>query len=149
MAYVAQQVKVPAGEWSGYDWQGKTIRHHRTEIRGAFGFRESTEGDQDKLAEWLAMELCSVELSRERLAAAVVARCRNDRMEPPAPGQVGRLVGRAVKTAALTRVTLAKNRSVGLYSGSRGCGCLKLASRSECARTAFTMNPRGNATRPL
>jgi TnpA family transposase len=97
VAYVAQQVKVPAGEWSGYDWQGKTSRRHRMEIRGVFGFRESTEGDQEKLAEWLATELCSVELSRERLAAAVVARCRNDRMEPPAPGQVGRLVGKAVK----------------------------------------------------
>jgi hypothetical protein len=38
-----------------------------------------------------------VELSRDRLVAAVVARCRNDRIEPPAPGQVRRLVGRAVK----------------------------------------------------
>jgi hypothetical protein len=38
-----------------------------------------------------------VELSRDRLAAAVVARCRNDLIEPPAPGQVRRLVGKAVK----------------------------------------------------
>lgn len=38
-----------------------------------------------------------MELSRGRLAAAVVARCRNDHIEPPAPGQVGRLVGKAVK----------------------------------------------------
>lgn len=49
------------------------------------------------LAEWLAAELCPVELSRERLASAVVARCRNDHIEPPGPGQVGRLVGEAVK----------------------------------------------------
>ncbi|MFF6862369.1 hypothetical protein [Streptomyces ardesiacus] len=36
-----------------------------------------------------------MELSRERLVAAVVARCRNDRIEPPAPAKVDRLVGRA------------------------------------------------------
>ncbi|BBJ37580.1 hypothetical protein SSPO_002980 [Streptomyces antimycoticus] len=97
VAYVAQQVKVPAEEWAAYDWQGRAITRHRTEIRAAFGFRAGTEEDQERLAEWLAAELCPVELSRERLMAAVVARSRNDHIEPPAPAKVQRLVGRAVK----------------------------------------------------
>lgn len=84
--YLAQQVKVPAGAWADYDWQGDRIKRHRKEIREAYGFRANTEEDQERLA----AELCPVELSRERLAAAVVARCRNDHVEPPAPGQVGR-----------------------------------------------------------
>ncbi|MFB7274056.1 DUF4158 domain-containing protein [Streptomyces sp. NPDC056244] len=79
VAYVAQQVKVPAEEWAAYDWAGRAIKRHRVEIRGAFGFRECTEEDQAQLAEWLAVELCGVELSRDRLAEAVVARCRKDR----------------------------------------------------------------------
>ncbi|MFI9352509.1 DUF4158 domain-containing protein [Streptomyces lydicus] len=91
VAYVAQQVKVPAEEWAAYDWGGRTIKRHRMEIREGFGFRENSEDDQATLAEWLSTELCPVELSRERLAEAVVARCRNDRIEPPAPGQVRRL----------------------------------------------------------
>lgn len=95
--YVAQQVKVPAEAWAAYDWQGKTVQRHRGEIRAAYGFRAITEEDRERLAEWLAAELCPVELSRDRLAAAVVARCRNDHVEPPAPGQVGRLVGKAVR----------------------------------------------------
>ncbi|MEV4116235.1 Tn3 family transposase [Nonomuraea sp. NPDC049695] len=95
--YVAQQVKVPAGAWAEYDWQSKAIQRHRGEIRAAYGFRANTEEDQDRLAAWLATELCPVELSRDRLAAAVVARCRNDHVEPPAPGQVRWLVGKAVK----------------------------------------------------
>ena len=98
VSYVAQQVKVPAEEWATYDWSGRAIKRHRMEIRGAFGFRECTEEDQGQLAEWLAVELCGVELNRERLAEAVVARCRKDRLEPPAPGQIARLVGRAVST---------------------------------------------------
>ncbi|MFD8827280.1 DUF4158 domain-containing protein [Streptomyces sp. NPDC059605] len=98
VAYVAQQVKVPAEEWVAYDWAGRAIKRHRVEIRGAFGFRECTEGDQAQLAEWLAVELCGVKLSRDRLAGAVVARCRKDRLEPPTPGRITRLVGSAVNT---------------------------------------------------
>ncbi|WP_405985697.1 Tn3 family transposase [Streptomyces sp. NBC_00872] len=94
--YVAQQVKVPAEAWADYNWESKAIQRHRVEIRAASGFRANTEEDQERLAEWLAAELCPVELSRERLASAVVARCRNDHIEPPTPGQVGRLVGKAV-----------------------------------------------------
>ncbi|GAA3305801.1 hypothetical protein GCM10020295_60490 [Streptomyces cinereospinus] len=97
MEYVAQQVKVPAEAWADYDWQSKAIQRHRGEIRAAYGFRANTEEDQDRLAAWLATELCPVELSRDRLAAAVVARCRNDHIEPLAPGQVRRLVGKAIK----------------------------------------------------
>ncbi|GAA2271539.1 hypothetical protein GCM10010430_66750 [Kitasatospora cystarginea] len=93
VAYVAQQVKVPVEEWVSYDWQGKAIQRHRGEIRDAFGFRAGTEEDQERLAEWLTAELCPVELSRDRLAEAVVARCRNDLIEPPAPGQIRRLKG--------------------------------------------------------
>ncbi|SFO06956.1 Transposase and inactivated derivatives, TnpA family [Streptomyces sp. cf124] len=98
VSYVAQQVKVPAEEWAAYDWSGRAIKRHRTEIRGAFGFRECTKEDQAQLAEWLAVELCGVELNRDRLAEAVVARCRNDRLEPPTPGRIARLVGSAVST---------------------------------------------------
>lgn len=64
--------------------------------RSAFGFRECTTDDQARLSEWPADELCGVELNRDRLAQAVVARCRNERPEPPAPAKVARLVASAV-----------------------------------------------------
>ncbi|MYQ40726.1 DUF4158 domain-containing protein [Streptomyces sp. SID4921] len=54
VSYVAQQVKVPAEDWAAYEWSGRAIKRHRTEIRGAFGFRECTKEDQAQLAEWLA-----------------------------------------------------------------------------------------------
>ncbi|MGW2586639.1 Tn3 family transposase [Streptomyces virginiae] len=97
VAYVAQQVKVAAEEWAAYDWQGRAATRHRAEIREAFGFRESTEQDQENLAEWLSAELCGVEMSWDRLAEAVVARCRNDHIEPPAPAKVRRLVAKATR----------------------------------------------------
>lgn len=80
VGYAAQQVEVQADQWAAYDWQGDRIKRHRKEIRKAFGFRAGTEEDQ----EWLTAEMCGVELSRDRLAeAVVVARCRNDFVEPP------------------------------------------------------------------
>ncbi|MEV8554725.1 DUF4158 domain-containing protein [Streptomyces glaucescens] len=57
VAYVAQQVEVPAEDWAAYDWAWRAIKRHRVEIRGAFDFRESTEQDQAQLAEWLVVEL--------------------------------------------------------------------------------------------
>lgn len=40
------------GEFESYDWFGRAIKRHRVQIRQAFGFREFTLGDEDKLADW-------------------------------------------------------------------------------------------------
>jgi len=93
--YVAELVKVKADALASCGWSGRTIKYHRTQIREALGFRVCTEGDQDKLAVWLADEVCPGELNRDRLREAVLARCRADRIEPPSPGQVARVVGSA------------------------------------------------------
>jgi Tn3 transposase DDE domain len=51
--------------------------------------------DEDGLAVWLSTDMCPVETSRDRLRAALLARCRELRIEPPAPGQVERVLGEA------------------------------------------------------
>ncbi|MCM2393226.1 hypothetical protein [Streptomyces albipurpureus] len=33
--YMAQRVRVPAGAWMDYGWQGDRVRRHRKEIREA------------------------------------------------------------------------------------------------------------------
>ena len=81
--FVARQVGVAAEEFASYDWSGRTIKNHRAQIREINQFREPTVGDEDKLAGWLAGELCPVELNRDRLRLALLARCREDRIEPP------------------------------------------------------------------
>ncbi|MGH9021706.1 MAG: DUF4158 domain-containing protein, partial [Acidimicrobiia bacterium] len=93
--YLAQQVKVPTEQFAGYDWSGRAIKYHRAQIRQALGFREATVGDEVKLAAWLAEQVCPVELSEDRLREALVARCRAERMEPPASSRLDRVVGTA------------------------------------------------------
>jgi hypothetical protein len=56
--FVSGQVKVDAAAFAGYSWSGRTAEYHRAQIRAALGFREPTVGDEDKLADWLAAELC-------------------------------------------------------------------------------------------
>lgn len=47
---MAQQVKVPAEEFTAYDWADWAIKRHRMEVGAAFGFRECTDGHADRHA---------------------------------------------------------------------------------------------------
>jgi TnpA family transposase len=93
--YVAGQVKVDAALFTEYDWSGRSIKYHRAQIRQHLGFRECTVGDEDKLAAWMAAEVCPVELSEDRLRQALLARCRAERVEPPGTSRVERVLGAA------------------------------------------------------
>ena len=93
VAYVARQVQVPAGQVATYDWLGRSITYHRSQIREAFGFREATREDEIRLIAWLADEVCPVELNDERVREALWARCRLERIEPP--GRADRIIGAA------------------------------------------------------
>jgi hypothetical protein len=57
------------------------------------GFREPTRADEERLTEWLAAEICPVEMTGEGLKTALWARCRVERIEPP--GRTERIVGSA------------------------------------------------------
>ena len=88
VAYVAEQVGVPAARFADY-WQvARAVKRHRVEIRGVFGFREATRADEETLTAWLAEEVCPVEL-----VDAVLVRCRALQIEPP--GRIERIVGSA------------------------------------------------------
>lgn len=93
VTYVAEQVRVDPAELSRYDWSGRAVERHRMQIRGAFEFRIFTRADEDKLADWLANEVCPVELRDERLREALLVRCRAERLEPP--GRIERIIGSA------------------------------------------------------
>ena len=95
MDYVAQQVKVSPEAWADYAWSGRTIKLHRSQVRRALGFREPTRADEDKLTAWLAEEVCPVELSEAGQRTALVARCRTERIEPPGPSRIERILGSA------------------------------------------------------
>lgn len=95
--YVASQVRVEPTEFVKYSLTGRTVEYHRSQIREAMGFRPATEADERRWTGWLAEELAGVELDRQRLAAAVLTRCRQEKVEPPTSGRVERVVASALR----------------------------------------------------
>jgi hypothetical protein len=93
---VARQVGVPASELAFYDWSGRTIKAHRVQIRHVLGFRECSVADADKLTEWLAANVTRVERGAERVREELLARCREERIEPPTGGRIDRIVRSAL-----------------------------------------------------
>jgi len=102
VAYVARQVGVDPAELVDYEWVGRTVEYHRAQIRRFLGFRRFGEDDEAKLAGWLADEVAPVEFVDEQLREAVLARCRVERIEPPA--RVERIIG-AARAAVADRFT--------------------------------------------
>jgi hypothetical protein len=93
--YVARQVKVEPRMLSGYRFSCRTFEYHRAQVRGAFGFRETTVADEEALSAWMAEEVCPVELREERLREALLARCRAEKLEPPGLSRIARVLGSA------------------------------------------------------
>jgi Domain of unknown function (DUF4158) len=94
--FVARQVGVEPGELGLYEWSGRTIAYHRAQIRAHLGFRECSVSDADKLTEWLSANVCVAERRQELARDEFLARCRAERIEPPAPGRVDRVVRSAL-----------------------------------------------------
>ena len=100
--YLARQVGVPAGDLGFYEWTGRSIERHRGEIRAALGFRECSVEDAEKLTGWLDEHVAEVERRPERVREALFARCRSERIEPPAGGRINRIVASALRQAEKT-----------------------------------------------
>lgn len=90
--YIARQVKVRAAELEGYGWTGRTIEYHRAQIRNHLGFRVCGVADAEKLTQWLATEVAHAERNSERVREELFKRCREERVEPPTPDRITRMV---------------------------------------------------------
>lgn len=92
VVFVAKQVGVAAEGFLQYQWRGRTIEYHRAQIRTALGFREATEQDEAALASWLTEAALAEDRGADRLKLRAYERCRALGLEPPAPGQMDRLI---------------------------------------------------------
>jgi TnpA family transposase len=91
VAHLGPQVGIPPEQWSAYDWDGRTIKYHRAEIRTLLGFREATSADSEALVTWLCAHVLPTTLRPEALLAAAYERLRDLRIEPPTRDRLDRL----------------------------------------------------------
>lgn len=108
--YLARQVKVPAADLAFYDWDGRTVEYHRAQVRKFLGFRECSVADAEKLAVWLAEEVCQAERRVERVREELLTHCREEGIEQPAPGRIGRIIGSGLRQAEKTLVAKVSGR---------------------------------------
>ncbi|MDQ4075389.1 MAG: Tn3 family transposase, partial [Chloroflexota bacterium] len=112
VAYLAKQVDVAPDLFFQYDWHGRTSSTDRSAIRAFLGFRESTSQDLQDLAAWLCEHVLAHDQHLDHLKAVVYERCRELRIEPPAPQPIERLIRSAIRsyedqfyTSVLTQLT--------------------------------------------
>lgn len=102
VAFVARQMKVPAGEFEAYAWAGSTIEYHRSQIREHLGFRVCSVQDAEKLTAWLAVSVAHAERNPDRVREELLKHCREECVEPPAADRITRMVRSALHSAEET-----------------------------------------------
>ncbi|MFI6505443.1 DUF4158 domain-containing protein [Nonomuraea typhae] len=100
--YVARAVKVPASDLAFYEWDGRTSKDHRTDIRKFTGFRDCAVEDADKAAEWLAGNVCKAERRPDRVRVALLNHLKEEQIEPPSKLRIQRIIGSALEQAEKT-----------------------------------------------
>jgi hypothetical protein len=96
--YLVRQTKVAPLSWADYDWQGRTIKYHRAEIRSLFGFREAMVEDCEGVMSWLREHLLAQERHPERILEAALQRFRALKIEPPTAGRLERMLRSTLQT---------------------------------------------------
>ena len=97
--HLARQVKVPAVEIGSYDFAGRQIKNHRREIRNRTGFRICSVADAEALAGWLAKHIAQDERRVEHVRVLLLGHCKDERIEPPTPERVARIVDSGIRQA--------------------------------------------------
>ncbi len=108
--FVARQVQIPASELESYDWTGRTVEYHRAQIREHLGFRECSVADAEKLTAYLAEHVAHKERRPEQVRVELLARCREESIEPPTPGWCDRIVAAALRAAEESLTALISSR---------------------------------------
>ena len=97
LALIAEQLELPVEAWGELDWEGRTIKRFRAEIRQHCGFREVTLADFSEFRLWLIKDVIPQEHREDRLRESLLKRCRELKIEPPALDHAGRLIQSALQ----------------------------------------------------
>jgi TnpA family transposase len=98
VVHLAKQVDVPWEKYHIYDWQGRNIKYHRSQIRSFLGFRKAAVSDAKEMANWLLEHVLGHEQDIEHLEAVVIQQFRSQRIEPPTKLRINRLIRSALRT---------------------------------------------------
>ena len=90
--YIASQVNVSSSLYLEYDWQERSSRYHREQIRQYFGFRLVQELDLQKLKNYLLSDILPQEQREEHLITVVEQYFQESKIELPSDKILLRLI---------------------------------------------------------
>lgn len=96
---LARQLEVEPEVFKDYRWQGRTFERQRAQIRRHLGFQEATVQDAEAMTAWLTEEILPKQREMSALTTALYDRCRAQRLEPPTPERIERIIRSALHTA--------------------------------------------------
>jgi hypothetical protein len=96
--YIAKQIDSSQELYAKYDWSGRSIKYHRTQIREFFGFREDTTQDAQDITDWLCKNVLYHDQEFEHIKDMVFSRLRELKIVPPTLDRIDRLIRSAVST---------------------------------------------------
>jgi TnpA family transposase len=96
IVHLSQQLGVVPEKIIPYDWEGRTIKAHRAAIRTFLGVHEATLADEEAVVEWLCKKVLTEQRQEEALIASFYTHCKDERIDPPTPDRVRRLVHTAI-----------------------------------------------------
>ncbi len=97
--YVANQLSTDPKNLKEYTWEGRTIARHRGLVRDYLGFREASVKDAEGLTAWLVETVLPSQRKMAALDEAIYDRCREEKLEPPTPDRIERIIRSALRTA--------------------------------------------------
>jgi hypothetical protein len=102
---VAKQVGVEPGVYFEEDWSERTQRLQRAQVRDHCRFHAFHAEDEAALVQWLSERVVSPNPNAEALIAASYGHLRSQRLEPPGPDRLRRLLSAAVERRKQRLVT--------------------------------------------
>ena len=97
ISYIASQLETDTQLYSQYNWQGRSIKNHRAEIRALFGFRTAKISDSEAISKWLIEKILPNEQRFEPVESLIYQRFRELQIEPITPKQIERLIKSTIR----------------------------------------------------
>ncbi len=94
VTFIGKQLNINIDFFQQYDWDGRTIKRHRAEIRKLFDFKEMTVKDSEALIEWLFKNNNCYK--NEIVKNIAFKRLRELKLEPPTPERLDRITSSAI-----------------------------------------------------
>ena len=110
LGHLAAQVAVPLAAYATADWDGRSARRHRADIRAYCGYDVFTLAHEADFIAWLSPYVSSPDPTSEALPLTAYRHLRTLKLEPPLPTRLRRLLQAAVRhrEARLVEATVAQ-----------------------------------------